>query len=123
MPPPPQESARPALRVQALFGGRGGATRAKQAMICLDCGYIYDDATPFASLPSSYRCPVCRRCVCLMNVSTSQAPRLCNSPKRRFGPYSEPVPRNANDLKVRKARKAKLQGGGGEGAGLDAYAC
>ncbi len=72
-------------------------------MICLDCGYIYDDATPFASLPSSYRCPVCR------------------APKRRFGPYNEPVPRNANDLKLRKSRKAKLQGGDGEGAGLDAY--
>ena len=71
-------------------------------MICLDCGYIYEDATPFANQPSSYRCPVCR------------------SPKRRFGPYNEPVPRNANDLKVRKSRKAKLQGGE-EGAGIDAY--
>lgn len=52
------------VRVQALFGGRGGAaTKSKQAMICLDCGYIYDDATPFANQPSSYRCPVCRRYV------------------------------------------------------------
>ncbi|CAI5530087.1 unnamed protein product [Closterium sp. Naga37s-1] len=44
--------------------------------------------------------------------------RLCSAPKRRFKPYTAPVSRNANDLAVRKERKAQLQGGGG-GGGLD----
>lgn len=40
---------------------------AKQAYICIDCGYIYDGAEPFEKLPNSYRCPV------------------CSAPKRRLG--------------------------------------
>lgn len=37
--------------------------------ICVDCGYIYCDATPFEDMPADYRCP------------------QCNAPKRRFVPY------------------------------------
>eukprot|EP00898_Chlorokybus_atmophyticus_P004402 jgi/Chlat1/4963/Chrsp32S04949 len=65
---------------------------AQQAYICMDCGYIYQDKkVPFDKLPNSYGCPV------------------CDAPKRRFKPYSQPVAKNANDLKVRKARKADIQ--------------
>lgn len=29
----------------------------KQAYICRDCGYIYNDKTPFEKLPDKYFCP------------------------------------------------------------------
>ncbi|CAI9113761.1 OLC1v1014430C1 [Oldenlandia corymbosa var. corymbosa] len=63
----------------------------KQAYICRDCGYIYNDRTPFEKLPDKYFCPV------------------CGAPKRRFKPYEPKVTKDANDLNVRKARKAELQ--------------
>lgn len=75
----------------------GGGSRinmrvaSKGAYICKDCGYIYNDRTPFEKLSSDYSCPVCA------------------APKRRFKPYEAPVARNANDQSIRKARKAGLK--------------
>ncbi|PWA65064.1 Rubredoxin domain-containing protein [Artemisia annua] len=66
-------------------------TASKQAYICRDCGYIYNDKTPFEKLPDKYFCPV------------------CGAPKRRFREYTPPVTKNANSTDVRKARKAELQ--------------
>ncbi|CAM8885648.1 unnamed protein product [Rhodiola kirilowii] len=66
-------------------------TAAKQAYVCRDCGYIYNDKTPFDKLPDKYFCPV------------------CGAPKRRFKPYTPPVDKNANSTDVRKARKAELK--------------
>ncbi|CAA3023636.1 Rubredoxin-like superfamily [Olea europaea subsp. europaea] len=63
----------------------------KQAYICRDCGYIYNDRTPFEKLPDTYFCPV------------------CGAPKRRFRAYEPAVTKNANDMDVRKARKAQLK--------------
>ncbi|XP_038880713.1 uncharacterized protein LOC120072320 isoform X2 [Benincasa hispida] len=63
----------------------------KQAYICRDCGYIYNDRTPFDKLPDKYFCPV------------------CGAPKRRFRPYEQSVTKNANEFDVRKARKAEIQ--------------
>ncbi|CAA7052748.1 unnamed protein product [Microthlaspi erraticum] len=63
----------------------------KQAYICRDCGYIYNDRTPFEKLPDNYFCPVCA------------------APKRRFRPYMPDVSKNVNEKDVRKARKAELQ--------------
>ncbi|XP_044492644.1 uncharacterized protein LOC123216294 [Mangifera indica] len=63
----------------------------KQAYICRDCGYIYNDRTPFEKLADSFFCPV------------------CGAPKRRFKPYAPAVARNANNTDVRKARKAQIQ--------------
>ncbi|XP_010249256.1 PREDICTED: uncharacterized protein LOC104591875 [Nelumbo nucifera] len=63
----------------------------KQAYICRDCGYIYNDRTPFEKLPDKYFCPV------------------CGAPKRRFRTYEPAVTKNANDTDVRKARKAQIQ--------------
>ncbi|XP_042467762.1 uncharacterized protein LOC122050953 [Zingiber officinale] len=63
----------------------------KQAYICRDCGYIYNDRTPFEKLPDNYFCPV------------------CSAPKRRFKPYEPAVVKNANDVDVRKARKAQIK--------------
>ena len=40
--------------------------KARATHLCIDCGYIYCDETPFAQLPGDYRCP------------------QCNAPKRRF---------------------------------------
>ncbi|KAJ8772408.1 hypothetical protein K2173_027585 [Erythroxylum novogranatense] len=63
----------------------------KQAYICRDCGYIYNDRTPFEKLPDKFFCPV------------------CGAPKRRFRPYTPAVTKNANQADIRKARKAELQ--------------
>ncbi|KAK3183277.1 hypothetical protein Dsin_030563 [Dipteronia sinensis] len=63
----------------------------KQTYICRDCGYIYSDRKPFDKLPDNYFCPV------------------CGAPKRRFRVYAPPVSKNANEIDVRKARKAQLQ--------------
>ncbi|XP_051136034.1 uncharacterized protein LOC127254796 [Andrographis paniculata] len=63
----------------------------KQAYVCRDCGYIYNDRTPFEKLPDKYFCPV------------------CGAPKRRFKQYTPAVSKNANETDVRKARKAQLQ--------------
>ncbi|KDP22521.1 hypothetical protein JCGZ_26352 [Jatropha curcas] len=63
----------------------------KQAYICRDCGYIYNERTPFEKLPDKYFCPV------------------CGAPKRRFKPYAPTVTKNDNQTDVRKARKAQLQ--------------
>jgi rubredoxin len=51
----------------ARFGRRlSAAQKARATHLCIDCGYIYCDETPFDQLPSDYRCP------------------QCNAPKRRF---------------------------------------
>ncbi|KAK9668993.1 hypothetical protein RND81_13G101500 [Saponaria officinalis] len=77
--------------------GDGGAPRfsmrvaSKQSYICRDCGYIYSDKKPFDKLPDNYFCPV------------------CGAPKRRFRAYEPTVSKNANDLDVRKARKAQIK--------------
>lgn len=63
----------------------------KQSYICRDCGYIYNDRTPFEKLPDNYFCPVCA------------------APKRRFRVYEPPVNKNANATDVRKARKTDLR--------------
>ncbi|XP_010929701.1 uncharacterized protein [Elaeis guineensis] len=63
----------------------------KQAYICRDCGYIYNDRTPFEKLSDKYFCPV------------------CGAPKRRFRPYEPAVTKNANATDVRKARKAQMK--------------
>ncbi|KAI4365980.1 hypothetical protein MLD38_021912 [Melastoma candidum] len=63
----------------------------KQAYICRDCGYIYNDKTPFEKLADKYFCPV------------------CGAPKRRFKPYTPAVSRNANETEVRKERKAQIK--------------
>ncbi|RDX79467.1 rd1, partial [Mucuna pruriens] len=63
----------------------------KQAYICRDCGYIYNDRTPFDKLSDNYFCPV------------------CGAPKRRFKTYTPAVTKDANDTSVRKARKAELK--------------
>lgn len=58
----------------------------------MDCGYIYDDSTPFDKLPSSYKCPV------------------CSAPKRRFKVYAGS---GKNDPKSMKARMADIKANGG----------
>ncbi|GER44059.1 rubredoxin family protein [Striga asiatica] len=63
----------------------------KQAYICRDCGYIYNDRTPFEKVPDNYFCPV------------------CGAPKRRFRPYQPAVTKDANSTEVRKARKAQIK--------------
>ncbi|CAA6660061.1 unnamed protein product [Spirodela intermedia] len=63
----------------------------KQAYICRDCGYIYNERTPFEKLPDKFFCPV------------------CGAPKRRFRAYEPAVTKDANSLDVRKARKAELK--------------
>ncbi|KAJ8420752.1 hypothetical protein Cgig2_021494 [Carnegiea gigantea] len=85
--------------LSSLFGLPRSALRvkftmrvaARQAYICRDCGYIYNESTPFEKLPDNYFCPV------------------CGAPKRRFRPYDAPVAKNANTAAVRKARKAEIQ--------------
>lgn len=64
-----------------------------------DCGWIYVpsvEGAPFESL-DRFKCPV------------------CSAPKRRFAPYAGAAGKGVNDLATRKARKAKLAGGGGSG--------
>ncbi|KAB1217550.1 putative rubredoxin [Morella rubra] len=63
----------------------------KQAYICRDCGYIYNERTPFEKLPDKYFCPV------------------CGAPKRRFRPYAPAVAKDANETDIRKTRKAQIQ--------------
>lgn len=63
----------------------------KQAYICRDCGFIYNERTPFEKLADKYFCPV------------------CGAPKRRFRAYEPAVSKNPNDKNVRKERKAQLQ--------------
>lgn len=71
---------------------------AKQAYICVDCGYIYDGSDgPFDKLPSSYKCPV------------------CSAPKRRFKAYDGRS--GKNDSKSMNSRWEAMQAGGGGGGG------
>ncbi|XP_039777121.1 uncharacterized protein LOC120644535 [Panicum virgatum] len=89
----------PALRLPAPARRRAGAAAAritmrvasKQAYICRDCGYIYNDRTPFEKLADNYFCPV------------------CGAPKRRFRTYQPAVSKNANATDARKARKEQLK--------------
>ncbi|KAL5204431.1 hypothetical protein ABZP36_009302 [Zizania latifolia] len=79
-------TAASAERITMRFG-----VTPKQAYICRDCGYIYNDRTPFDKLPDKYFCPV------------------CGAPKRRFKPYEPKLSKNANATDVRKARKEQLK--------------
>ncbi|KAJ8645948.1 hypothetical protein MRB53_007696 [Persea americana] len=81
--PPPQS-----LPLAPKFSMR---VASKQAYICRDCGYIYNDRTPFEKLPDKYFCPV------------------CGAPKRRFRAYEPVVTKDANKTDARKVRKAQLQ--------------
>jgi rubredoxin len=55
----------------ARFGRKLTAVqKARATHLCIDCGYIYCDETPFDELPSDYRCP------------------QCNAPKRRFSKFN-----------------------------------
>ncbi|WOL11635.1 hypothetical protein Cni_G20399 [Canna indica] len=83
-PPPPRCGSATAPRFFMRLAS-------KQAYICRDCGYIYNDRTPFEKLPDKYFCPV------------------CGAPKRRFRPYEPSVTKNANETDVRKARKAQIK--------------
>ncbi len=49
-------ASRSGVKVQAIFTKSKAST--KTAYVCLDCGYLYDGATPFEDL-KSYACPVC----------------------------------------------------------------
>ncbi|GMN60462.1 hypothetical protein TIFTF001_029562 [Ficus carica] len=79
---------RPQLSAAPRFSMR---VASKQSYICRDCGYIYNDRTPFEKRPDNYFCPV------------------CGAPKRRFRAYQPAVNKDANDTSVRKARKAQIQ--------------
>ncbi|KAL5204045.1 hypothetical protein ABZP36_008916 [Zizania latifolia] len=85
-PRPRGARAASAARITMRFG-----VASKQAYICRDCGYIYNDRTPFDKLADKYFCPV------------------CGAPKRRFKPYEPKVSKNANSTDVRKARKEQLK--------------
>ncbi|EFN51196.1 hypothetical protein CHLNCDRAFT_141372 [Chlorella variabilis] len=55
----------------ARFGRRlTAAQKARATHLCVDCGYIYCDETPFEATPTDYRCP------------------QCNAPKRRFARFN-----------------------------------
>lgn len=44
----------------ARFGRRmSAAQKARATHICIDCGYIYCEETPFEELGADYRCPQC----------------------------------------------------------------
>ncbi|KAJ4974582.1 hypothetical protein NE237_007756 [Protea cynaroides] len=86
LPPPPPHQ--PISSAAPKFSMR---LASKQAYICRDCGYIYNDRTPFEKLADNYFCPV------------------CGAPKRRFRPYESAVTKNVNDKDVRKDRKAQIQ--------------
>mmetsp|Transcript_13817 Transcript_13817/g.29817 ORF Transcript_13817/g.29817 Transcript_13817/m.29817 type:complete len:144 (+) Transcript_13817:103-534(+) len=66
------------------------AAKTKAAMVCVDCGYIYDGPEAFDDAPNSYRCPVCA------------------APKRRFKEFRGSVPRG-NDPKSMISRRDKLR--------------
>lgn len=74
---------------------RKTATKAAQAYICIDCGYIYDGSTPFEKLPANYRCPV------------------CNAPKRRFRPTESKA--RSNDTKAMRQRMDAMARGEDDG--------
>jgi rubredoxin len=60
----------PKKAAPARFGRRlTAAQKARATHLCIDCGYIYCDETPFDETPSDYRCP------------------QCNAPKRRFSRF------------------------------------
>eukprot|EP00878_Enallax_costatus_P045935 GHUV01055476.1.p1 GENE.GHUV01055476.1~~GHUV01055476.1.p1 ORF type:complete len:111 (-),score=24.28 GHUV01055476.1:386-718(-) len=84
-------AAAPRTRRPLTVVARKTATKAAQAYICIDCGYIYDGREPFEKLPSSYRCPV------------------CNAPKRRFR-ATESKGRNNDASAMRKRMGAMSRG-------------
>ncbi|KAL5979682.1 hypothetical protein ACLOJK_019593 [Asimina triloba] len=96
----------------------------KQAYICRDCGYIYNDRTPFEKLPDNYFCPgasddsvLSTRIRFSLSILVPRfangvefsACEVCGAPKRRFRAYEPAVTKNANDKDVRKARKEQLK--------------
>ncbi|XP_062027568.1 uncharacterized protein LOC133743603 [Rosa rugosa] len=84
----PPKQQKPLAKAAPKFSMR---VASKEAYICRDCGYIYNERTPFQKLPDNYYCPV------------------CGAPKRRFRVYQPPVTKDANNKDFRKARKAQLQ--------------
>lgn len=60
----------PKKAAPARFGRKLTATQKERAThICVDCGYIYSDKTPFEQTDPDYQCPQCR------------------APKKRFAAY------------------------------------
>lgn len=60
----PKKAAPPRFGKKLTEGQKENATH-----VCVDCGYVYCDPTPFEEMPAGYRCP------------------QCQAPKRRFVPY------------------------------------
>jgi len=61
----------PKKTAPARFGRKLTASQKERAThICVDCGYIYSDATPFNETDPDYRCPQCK------------------APKKRFAKYN-----------------------------------
>ncbi|KAG2485746.1 hypothetical protein HYH03_015555 [Edaphochlamys debaryana] len=77
-----------AVSARSAVAAKGKAA-GKEAMVCLQCGYLYDEKTPFEDV-KAYACPV------------------CNAPKRRFKALKGNVSRS-NDPKSLAARKEKLR--------------
>ncbi|GAX81748.1 hypothetical protein CEUSTIGMA_g9176.t1 [Chlamydomonas eustigma] len=79
-----QRSSRQSLLVEAR------ATKSKNAaMVCVDCGYIYDGEN-FDALPSSYACPA------------------CSASKKRFKAFNGSTSKK-NDSKSMIARRTQLR--------------
>ncbi|KAK9108626.1 hypothetical protein Syun_024637 [Stephania yunnanensis] len=97
LPPLVQKQAASSSSAAPKFSMR---IASKQAYICRDCGYIYNERTPFDKLPDKYFCPV------------------CGAPKRRFKSYEPKVAKDANSTDVRKARKAQIKRDEGIGRAL-----
>jgi len=56
------------------------AQASSSAMVCVDCGYIYDGKEAFDSLPNNYKCPVCDSSKKRFFAATGRVPRG-NAPK------------------------------------------
>ncbi|CAK0786295.1 hypothetical protein CVIRNUC_009508 [Coccomyxa viridis] len=76
------------------FGRRLTPTQKEKAThICVDCGYIYCDSTPFEDLGDSYRCP------------------QCSAFKKRFAPYDVQTGKVKGRLPDQVATVATVIGG------------
>ncbi|CAL5226814.1 g9675 [Coccomyxa viridis] len=76
------------------FGRRLTPTQKEKAThICVDCGYIYCDNTPFEDLGDSYRCP------------------QCSAFKKRFAPYDAVTGKVKGRLPDQVATVATVVGG------------
>lgn len=69
------------------------AQRDRATHICVDCGYIYCDPTPFEDLDPDYRCP------------------QCNASKRRFARYDVETGKQLSDVSGNVGTIATVIGG------------